>query len=1529
MSEKPKQLKQVLKDVAPDRADSIMDRYYRILESDKAADSLAHIDNMADEIIQAGSESVDADHETHRADLVDAFDMELDSVSDSLGLEIAQSEPLETTDPMVAWIERWPWVTDVSTNPEELAAVDRTFSAMKSICDCSGVVFNLETYAQMYLQTPDPFRIPCEQIDSALVTLSGKVQNSSILQSRLNEKQYTLLDCLCAYSSGDFEAAESYMGDILADLDAYEVVENFRQKIGIDGLDFEHCYVLIEVAKENNVTLKQAIRYVRAVKRNENWKSVSFTPEETVEYLSIAIICLKEGGKETQEHVKRTLYVHSEFSKLRKALEARQQRYTKAAEQAEKELVAYRTKHPDVRLDVTIAEYQRTIATAERDLVQVQCEMDVNNANRHLAISYLGRDGVKADAKSTQTTIEAIMACRNANDLAAVTTRYGLPQNEYLAGIQARETQITLATLDHDLAAELHEDSAARLAYSRLSSGAPLSPQTKVDLQPQFDHELDRLLIAEASLADALSREASYFDSLPTSIDGVPAAEREYVTGRLGSYTMLLQTYRSIEGRIIGAHSTYCEIYGDRGVCIDFENGRFVIPRGRTDLDPAKTWIARSVKPNADRAGDKIARVYKFLGVPSDSIQVQSLETLAVSHLQEELLGRETQPVVAGLGFMFDDVNRHYGRVGAIPGRFEDLAKNPKAYERMRIPATRLFKEGLAEFDGLLARITQARNEALSFKAWLQEMKADTSAFAVYPHLRNTRDQQLSNAIARVDELLTSDKSPISAAAMTGIREGKARFQEMFDEYAIRGFFEIAAFAVVFATAVTFGVVGGYLSAKLAGLLFSSESILATVGATVLTVGGASLGGVIGGRVGTAFNNEYGLSQRAYGREVPLDLTARGLGQDFLVTFGFCLMTVGVARGSYAGFGRMASAESVYLSRIGKWGIDRLKYLGYLGSPDKWFRGRLTGRTAARGLAREAGEEFGQEAVETGAETVNPWLGFIVAVANAGDGVNVNFTKIGLDAKKVGLQREGNVWAFTTKTADEFVANLEAYYGKRAIQDLSVIQNPDGSITFNVIGETMGETAVGITVHPSQKNVAPEVAIDRIAARIGLTVTPGQPIRVNSVEQAMALRAELDSARFGVVVTETGLKVEKGAYAVEVVVNPAVLAEMKEKATILSTAARNIMDFLEKVRKGIMPSINQANEVMGNVLVFMTTISGLSLIPGNAHAIDFSMPPEITSKGARLLEVFNKLADRTISIGEFAVVLVDFILIIGIPGAIAIYGGWKGVNSLWNIGVQKYYQKRFKPAESLEALVARLQGFTPRLAVLPPGAAGHTDAPVTTTNDMVNLGDTLQGHLDATSDIVEDQEKTLLELLADNDIQARRLVPQIKELQKLASDLERMINMRKFNDRKFRQWCKKFESIAGRLRTVRLKSNKKQIVLSVAAILFAIAMSGYFATRAAEHAATGGRGAAGNTPTITPPLAPLPLPGLAPAPGSMPLPSPAPAPGSAPAPNPTSPLTPAPAPGSAPAPGGQKYYDASGNEVDPETFYDDGSDLLK
>lgn len=1193
-------LHKAIDEVAPYKASPLVLKYERVMDGISASlikskdgsaeQAQAYLGDIASQIVKARS---------NRGELIDAFAQELDNVSDSLSLK------------------------------ESIDKTDRAFTSVQSFADKLGMSFDVKAYKSAYLALPESFRIPIDAVQSVIDGLNKSVGGSDLLMAKMHEMQNDFFDVVAFLCNGNLSQAEKRVSQILDSFDQLVAVDKLRQKLDIKNLNNYSVNVLIGFLNANKISPSEALKYVTKIKAVPDFANLKLSSDEMIRFLCESIAFYKEGGKQGPIYVKRLTFMKAQFSSREAAVESKIYSYRNKLVGYEKDLLAH-VKASGHQVDPHITSLKRNISILHSNMAFAQRDLQLNKAAYEVSIAYLAKNGEKLGGKGVEADLSKIMACRKGIDLERLVEKYHVDRPALLTVVQAMEAEMATASVQVDIDKWVHENPEAREAFRTLLEKGKLSPTVAGVVLEQLNYQLSEYDALRIKLFAQLGDGEKYMKGLPKSLRDIEPEKRQEVAGNVQAYMFLQVKHRDVLAKLIGVASSMEFLNTKKGVnaYIDPVDLKFAvsdsIPEG---YDEVSVWVRDIPRAEDGYARAEIEKAGNFLGIKSENLPLADIDTMSISPLAVSLLATETAPFINSFTDSMGYVKGGYDKVADIPKSFERLEANPESHERMRIHPHTLFKSGLRAFDKTISYVTKARGNVDRLIGEMDtKMKNPDPALKQYPQFLTLREKMFGQAIANLRQLLIMPESPISELAMESLKDGRVQLNTAYEDYSKSACLNILAVAVIIAAAVATGVGAAYLAGMGSAALFGSAGTtgLLTVGSgtAAFATGAINMmavagGATIGQRFGAMGTNALGWSNMS------VSWSAEDLSTDFFMNFGLSLAAVGSARAVMYGLRGASTSTMPILAGLGAKGLDKLKLLGKFSSPSEWFAGSVTQarRSALKLAGVRIGKEYGEEMVETGAETINPVLGFVLSVINSADGMNVELARAGINAKTLGIELINGKLTYTSADPETFIESLQTYFGQRSFIDVKVDVRPDASIELHIAGQSLEQSAT-IIINPSEVHLSPDVAIARIK---GIDIQEGGKRSISNPLSLISSINELQSSGFVVAKTETGIRATKGVRSFEIEVNAGVVSDLTLRLKGIEGISEGLSQDIDEFQRN--PSLENGGKVRLGLLK-LGAFLGVSGVASPAFATDFLTNPKVW-----LAESIDPIAGMIESIG--------------------------------------------------------------------------------------------------------------------------------------------------------------------------------------------------------------------------------------------------------------------------------------------------------
>jgi len=1181
----PDTIRLAVPEISAQKVRSIMKKYRSVLSALPAAElqgavDRKNLDKITKKLLVIGSTAGNQGEIDRRKQLINELDRELALLATDLDLfESGDFEEVQTT-----------------------------FDQMGKLFKKHSINANMQDYMNTYLSLPAESRVPVCDIQDSLIkilSLAHEVWDKNILEVPSLEgtifeqpaKETPLLKrseldnlftILGMYCWGNREKAEKERDGLLDRLNFYKRCDHFRTDTGLNNLtnvDINGIFTaLIKIGVNKDKVDAYAVKEIKKIKalNKEHYEILAkgMNSYELSAFLLAAIASQKETStKKSKDALKVTFRVEAELVLMRERVRKANEKNVAKLKKTTDELNEYRNKSPhNVKIDSEIVKLENDIASYRYEIALNEYAGLFAQTQHEMANSYLSKKSVNPTSKKSKEFFEMLYSMNykddgSISDFTDFAKELSVPIPPSTSFLVSAHLQVHALEDEWAVKKWYVENPKYVDSLNEFYKTGKVSPENRNILLEGLDFEskhveetIERFMAESVDVAD-------FYKGLRTRHDNInelsPEKAKE-ASVRLTGYLMLLSNLRGLNSKLLGIYNSF-----------DY------LGEGLTD---SKERIA-GLKDRDSEYVSALGSVADFMG-RTEEISIPDLELHAESPLYRPLLQREFGPIFQNVGKQFkENVIPAQEKIAGINPQLKYWSKHPN--EQMR---THGFDVADKYFGEALTWLRGARNEIVVERKKLLAMLDDDGLFKDMPKaMKLLRIRLIRKAIDGLDKILDDKKSALSMLGINNLVTARAKLKKVAENFYLKGLAYGFAIAIVMAAAIGVAVAGGYAFAALGSGIFGG--ITATIGSVAVadlaigltTMVGVSAGGVLGSRGGMSFTQATGMADWGGYEKI---WEPKRMARDFGIALALNLAAVGTAKfivgslkfGAGVGLsGKGVSARSARfasrfpgLSNASRGMLEKMGVISKIASPSGWFQG---GGVAIRhGVLRQFGarvvQEGGEEAVETAAGAIHPVAGFFATVANASNGCNVQLALHGIRAADVGIVTEGKSFAYTTTTAEEFVANFKTEFSGQKGQTFKTTIN-DGVVTIDfVTTNAKGKTErTFIDVQPAQlsTNLSVDTEISRIPG-LSLNEQTGDYSVKNSTDAIMALK-DLRTRNYIIVKTDTGIRASKGDYSIDISISPQVQADGDAKLGLLMDKARKLAELQQQVEKGKSPKL--------------------------------------------------------------------------------------------------------------------------------------------------------------------------------------------------------------------------------------------------------------------------------------------------------------------------------------------------------------------
>lgn len=1085
-----------------------------------------------------------------------------------------------------------------------------------------GLSLKIGDSVSMYLDQSKEKRIPLEKINNAMRTISREAHE--VLPSKeINQNKKLFYEIFNHYCWGNTEKATEATTLLQEQITFFKQCRNIREKTGLQ-LDNQDLNGMMSALIKTGVPKENIALFI--ISNIEKLKNLDKKSYETLtkklrgralsRFLLVSIIAVKEGkSKHAIDAIRLTLTIESTLTKQEQESKQKLKSMKNHLKREQEELGTYLQEHPQNAMDNHIAALHQKIAVSQYSISGYQKELTMIAAKRSLANSYLSIKRINPSSKKSKKVIDSILNAQESIQLEQISVDDCnlaiIPQIDLL---RSKELEFSMAahtleikkwyaenpTLDHPL--NLHDILNNFSKTGKLSAGTRRVFDKQLSYQTRGIEELMEKHVPNEKDA------AFYFESLGSkfdTFDSIPQEKRMEIAQRLAGYMSLLNNMRQASITLLGNYQSLKMLWG-----------------GNKKL---KEKI-KTIKERAAYCVHRINEVGTFLGKKPQE-DIPKAEDITQSPLFGPLIQKEIAPHQERMQKYFGNINDAARPLPYIGKRIEKQAKTNSRLVNYR------FEQGIEQVVNLAGTIKKARSNAIKSKKELEQALYNTKLTEdLPPAMRKQREKYIKRIVANITNALNNPKSPISLESIKKVYKQADNVKAAQEKYNREGFWKGVATAAILAGAVCFAIGGGWAAsafgAKLFGTATAAGIIPVSTGVANFAVGSMSMMGVAGGSVlgsrlvQSGFDSlglvDFGGAEQIWNPE--------DMATDYATSFTISLLAVGAAKGIVGSLKHISTAKYFAfrfpgLVNFSKTALSKLKVVSKIASPGSWFQtsGTLKKRTLLRHFGAQVGEESAEEGVENLAGKIHPMAEFIVSVANASDGYNMNLSMQGIKAADVGITTEGSKMVYTTATPQEFITNLKQEVVPKPGSTYETTINENGSVTMNLITQDIdlktGKKTERVTstmdIHPAKypTNLSSEVEINRVSGLKKIEAEKNT-YTVDSSEQSLSAFNDLYKRGFTIVKEQgNNFRVTKGETTFTLKVPTPVITATKAKISrwvdtpikvrayqALATFNGNYKSFVKKHPKlaKVLPA-DLANSKLIPMPVLRLTSGGLAL----------------------------------------------------------------------------------------------------------------------------------------------------------------------------------------------------------------------------------------------------------------------------------------------------------------------------------------------
>ncbi len=765
-------------------------------------------------------------------------------------------------------------------------------------------------------------------------------------------------------------------------------------------------------------------------------------------------------------------------------------------------------------LGLNLAAYQTQIGSSELKLFYANSYVDSKFSNNE---------------EVDLNVIDEIMSSSTYLESKEIKKKYNLPDSvlekrlvvKMSAEMAARADGVFIRTVDdlleggYERAEELYDDF--------LKNGEFTTMTQKNLFVTELRKEMDGLVDASNLLNDELTEEIEFFNSLPDSISEVDENDRHSTSERVQNLMyMLTQQYQNTEKLIrlrtlldlMGIDNPYDSDTGER--VRYYEADEMVFKAGEETIDSGtiSSYLSGSIEDwkeqGSEIKNDLVSCSYFLDSTENEEERVTKskefselltgdIDSPASHPLYGPIIRNQISEPLEAIDGQVEEIKTAFNELSSIPAMFKAYESDKKArdfYDAFGGPVF-IFNEGLDSFDNMISALEGAVKTVRRTKTKLTEMKSpDNPLFDKYPQLQPIFEQYVDDTLVELDRLLNAESvmskssgfaSPFSRASLEDVKNARSEFSAAREEFIDDAFYRGVALSIIIAVAVGFAMFGGWAFAGLGKAMIGGAALeagIVTTGQTIflsgMTMGGMSIFGTVGSRVGQEMTDAIGLTD--FGDKI--DWSLEGLAMDSGKSFLLMVATAGLARGGLSLLTKGASAsENALIQSVSSRGLSGVNFLRTVANPSLLFlrpqaalsaMGPVTAREVVKNGSVRYGIEVSEEMMQTiGEASVNPYFAFFMGILAAADGgPNLELSKVGMAMNQAGINVENGMLTYADLNPETFLQNLNSLPGL-ANSDVEATINYDQSISIDIVDPSNINRSATITIFPSVENVEP------------------------------------------------------------------------------------------------------------------------------------------------------------------------------------------------------------------------------------------------------------------------------------------------------------------------------------------------------------------------------------------------------------------------------------------------------------------------
>lgn len=677
----------------------------------------------------------------------------------------------------------------------------------------------------------------------------------------------------------------------------------FRTETGLNNFTDKNIEGILFALKPRKIGLNQVISYIKQIKTLKNFDNLKSDPEQLRMFLVVAIDNLKAKNINL---VQRLLSIDSSVASLRSNAIKQLSATAKKLKSAQKKLINYKPALPGIKADPTILKLEADVATYQKDISELQCELYIANIRHDLAMEFLAKN-----KSASQASIDRILNTSSVKDFEALARNYKLTDTANITMLKALELHAQLFGANskekNDIKSYFSSEKGGKdLPYydGFLRTGDKLILK-KDYLSPRFKNKASDLAKTLEDFEPEIKKLSPMLESAKQDMKrfgkDIPREKLAELFPRFSGAMNLLEQYRFLTGQLLGTY-----------VSLSLSGEKTVDVKGKKVSLSEQMAIVRN---SCDSAKNKIDQINALFNGKKGT-KAPETSALALSPIHESFLMKEFESQQKKIQESFMEAQKSSKKAYDVmvsyydfmdysdEGRTEDAQKKYGVMSGIS-----LLTQGLSQtIPALQQSLMNHKKDLVSLKTNLQGMlnKATAGQLKEVTYMRRL---EIKSMIEKINNVLTDPSSPLSDDRITRLDELKNQIittrGKNINEYIKELATDITATALIIIPTVFTAGLGGALGTRLGTALFSSGTRLAKIGINLTAIESASAFGSVGASLGMSLTDRLDLTN--IGSEKIW--SAPMLWRNFSYGLGFSVGAYAIAGGTIGILSKFAQSQ--------------------------------------------------------------------------------------------------------------------------------------------------------------------------------------------------------------------------------------------------------------------------------------------------------------------------------------------------------------------------------------------------------------------------------------------------------------------------------------------------------------------------------------------------------------------------------------------------------------------------------------------